>query len=76
VLKEQWQNVEKDPPLAFAAGDWDGLKSDIVIIRGSKREYSLAVLYKQKDGTIDWYDQNDNTLDFDPIYWKKLDYND
>ena len=53
-----WQNPESRKPLCYQSGDWDGKRSDSVLVELKNSNYVVAVCYEGIiDGCrfFDWY---------------------
>jgi hypothetical protein len=71
VIK-QWNLVSEIMPLAFDTGEWDGKKSDKVIVEDNVGKKYLATYYEGfMDGSHfkDWYDERDNYINNEIIKW-------
>lgn len=69
----QWVSVETDLPVCFEKGDFDGLRSDFVIVETKEGEHRIARLYKgQSDGSKwqCWYCVDDYEVE-NVVQWKK-----
>ena len=70
-----WHKLENKKPIASQSGDWDGLKSDKVLVATRFRKIYIATLY---EGTLDgskfsqFYDETDGEIDY-VIFWTELD---
>lgn len=60
----EWKYVDKELPICYETGDWDGKRSDEVLVQDRHGNNYLAVLYS---GIIDGNDfsewQNQNGMD-------------
>lgn len=45
-----WKNVNEQPPFAMESGNWDGLRTDWLLVCTRKSEYHVAKAYV---GTMD-----------------------
>ena len=52
----KWIPVEQELPLCYESGDWDGLRSDFVLIKDKYNNWSKGILYS---GIIDGHNFND-----------------
>lgn len=56
-----WNNIKNKKPIAYKKGDWDGLKSDKILVCTKDEVYYVAVVY---EGILDgneffqFYDEN------------------
>ena len=67
--------VEIEMPLAYETGDWDGKRSDVVIVKTRKDEYFVARLYHGfMDGSEfnDWYSEDDFEVPEEVVAWSEL----
>jgi hypothetical protein len=58
----EWKYTEKQLPITYKTGDWDGKKSDEVIAEDADGKKYIAVLYSGfMDGSEfnDWYTNDD-----------------
>lgn len=53
---QRWIHVEEELPLCYESGDWDGLKSDFVLIKDKYNNWTKGILYS---GIIDGHNFND-----------------
>lgn len=72
-----WIDLSKTYPLAYLSGDWDGLKSEPVLIKTKSKKIHLVVLYQ---GVIDgeaysvFYDLNyDHQITEEVIQFRYID---
>lgn len=63
-MKFEWNNINKEKPLCTQTGDWDGKKSDEIIVRDFKGNHYLVFCYQ---GFIDG-------SDFCDFYTSQNDY--
>lgn len=42
---QEWISVDDELPLAYKSGEWDGLKSDEVMVKTKQGKHYIAVLY-------------------------------
>ena len=70
---QRWIPVEEELPICYESGDWDGRRSDFVLVKTLDGGWYKAKLYS---GTIDgsefndWVNENDNLLNV--IYWRPM----
>ena len=70
-----WQYPEKDMPLTYETGVWDGKRSDKVVVEDDIERTMIARLY---EGTMDghkfqcWVDESDNIIDREIVRWLAL----
>lgn len=58
----KWKSLTKQKPHTYLTGNWDGKKSDQVIIERKDGSYNVAVCYEGRiDGEyfFDWYEGPD-----------------
>lgn len=64
--------VKEGNPICFESGNWDGKRSDLVLVETKQGRFYIARMYSgTMDGSTfnDWCDQNDAYLQ-DIIQWK------
>ena len=74
-IMSQWISVEDRLPNAYETGDWDGKKSDSVVVELANGKYEVAHLYSGfMDGSEfnDWYANDGFTLDGEVVQWMPL----
>ena len=57
-----WTRIEQRKPLAIESGDWDGLKSEAILVADKDGKYHVAVMYESNlDGSYfyEFCDNND-----------------
>ncbi len=57
-----WKKITNETPIVFESGDWDGLRSDFVLVRDIYADYHIARMYEGfMDGSKfeNFYDTND-----------------
>ena len=70
-----WNNIEKKQPLAYKSGDWDGKKSDKVLVYTLDKKYYVVEMY---EGILDgnkfqeFYDGKDSIIS-NVALWSELD---
>ena len=69
----QWVAVSKHTPICYKTGDWDGKRSDLVIVKDVEGKYHLANRYEYFDGQFEWYDNEDYGLRHEVIQWKPIE---
>jgi hypothetical protein len=70
-----WYDIKYRKPLATEIGDWDGKKSDKILVCTLSRRYYIAVMYHTiMDGSedFDFYDDNDFPIK-NVKYWAEID---
>jgi len=70
-----WYKIENKKPIATESGDWDGLKSDKILVATRNRKIHIAEMYQ---GTLDgsefceFYDDRDFQIE-NVVFWTELD---
>ena len=70
-----WYKIEVKPPIATETGDWDGKKSDKILVATRNKKMHIAEMY---EGTMDgshfrnFYDDRDFEIE-NVILWAELD---
>jgi len=70
----KWIDIKRQKPNCFESGNWDGLRSNFVLVFDKNGNYSIARAY---EGVVDgnkyfeFYDSNDFEI-FNVIFWAKL----
>lgn len=70
-----WKDIKKEKPIAYKKGDWDGLKSDKVLVSTGFGKYQVAEMYEGiLDGSkfCDFYDDRDFEIK-GVKYWSEID---
>ena len=70
----EWINVKDKTPLCYIRGEWDGKRSDEIIVEDKDGTKFLATVYEgTMDGShfIDWISDSDYTIEF-PVKWMKI----
>lgn len=73
---QRWIPVEEELPVCCESGNWDGLRSDYVLIKHSDGECRKAILYSGiMDGSEynDWYSEHGYELG-NIIEWRPLNF--
>lgn len=68
----EWKYTEKETPLTYKTGDWDGRNSDQVIAEDSNGRKHLAYLCEGTlDGTefTEWYSESDYEIIAPIVRW-------
>ena len=74
AFAQRWIPVEEELPLAYISGNWDGLKSDFVIVKFKNGDWTKAVLYSgTMDGSEfnDWYCEQDYQIS-NITHWRPI----
>jgi hypothetical protein len=69
-----WNNVKNKKPIAAESGDWDGLRSDKVLVCDKYGTYHIAVMYEGfLDGSdfCDFFDNHDFEVK-DVVFWLEI----
>lgn len=69
-----WKDVKEETPVTYQEGNWDGLKSDPVLVVDVDGVFHVAVVYEgYMDGShfIDFYDNRDFELS-NVTHWCKI----
>jgi hypothetical protein len=67
-----WKKLSEEPPMAVKSGDWDGLKSDSLIVADKDEKLHIAVMYEGfMDGSHfrNFYDEVSDYEINDVVYW-------
>ena len=76
--KPDWIDAEKHKPLAYEKGNWDGLRTDYLLVRTASGKITIARAYIGfLDGSdfCDWYLQDDFSLNEEVTHFMKLPEN-
>jgi len=72
-----WHDVNKKPPIAFEAGNWDGFRSDMILICTWAKKYHVAYMYgtTNEDGSFSraFYDVNTEFEIVNVRWWAEID---
>lgn len=74
----KWNKTEESLPNAYETGDWDGKRSDQVMIQLKDNIVCIGVLYEgfiDGEEFQDWYAINSDGDEWgmiEPIYWRKI----
>lgn len=71
-----WIDIKRQKPVCFESGDWDGLRSDFVLVFDKKGNYFIARAYEgdmygNGQKVLLFFDRDDFEI-FDVIFWAKL----
>jgi len=67
-----WKKLSEETPMAVKSGDWDGLKSDSLIVADKDEKLHIAVMYEGfMDGSHfrNFYDEVSGYEINDVVYW-------
>lgn len=67
--------ITDEKPLTYESGEWDGLRSDLVLVKNNKDNYCVGRLYCGRiDGSEfeDWYTDDDYEIQGEIVGWQKL----
>ena len=70
-----WKEIKKEKPIAYKSGDWDGLKSDKILVATMSDKYHIVEMYEGiMDGSefCDFYDDRDFEVK-NVLYWIEID---
>ena len=73
----EWIYVKNELPLAYETGDWDGKRSEQIIVEDKLGNKYLAHYYEGiLDGCefTDWVDNRDYIIDIEVVRWIKIPY--
>jgi hypothetical protein len=65
TTKYVWKNVEREKPLAYQTGHWDGKKSDTILIQDIQGNIFAGTYYEgfiDGNNFYDFYDDKDNEI--------------
>jgi len=71
--KYDWISIEKELPYCWERGEWDGKRSDYVLVKSKDETIHFAILYS---GTLDgnefndFYDRND--FEIEAVSWMNI----
>jgi len=71
----EWCSPEYKMPLAYETGNWDGKRSDKIVVEDDIERTIIARLY---EGTMDghkfkdWVDETGDVIDREIVRWLKL----
>ncbi|MFW5847306.1 MAG: hypothetical protein ACOCVF_00105 [bacterium] len=71
------KSVINDEPIPYETGEWDGKRTDLVLVKLADGSFNIGRLYKgYMDGSEfnDWYDQNDCELNSEVVAWSNLPF--
>lgn len=74
-MKFEWKNINKEKPLSTQTGDWDGKKSDEIIVRDFKGKHYLVYCYQGFiDGSefCDFYTSHDDYPIEKVLFWSQI----
>lgn len=72
---QRWIPIGEEIPLAYKSGDWDGLKSDVVLAKNNHGSIFIAGTYQGEiDGLkyCDFVDMNEYVIS-NVISWRPID---
>jgi hypothetical protein len=70
-----WISVKDRLPICFGRGNWDGLRSDLVLTIDNKGDINIALVYNGfMDGSEfeNWYTKNDYEVENEVTHWMPL----
>lgn len=71
------KSFDKEKPITYRSGNWDGKNSDVVIAISKEGKYFFAYF---NDGIMDgekfecWYDENEYLIEAEITHWMEPDY--
>lgn len=71
-----WNNIKKSKPIAVETGDWDGMRSDEILVRTiTGRKYIVHMYIGQIDGGkfINFYESNTGYEVTNVTHWVDID---
>ena len=68
----KWVYVEKELPLCYKEGHWDGKMSDLCVCEDSEGKFHLAHCYEYDTKSVEWYDKDDYGLRHSVVRWFML----
>ncbi|MCT3693474.1 hypothetical protein HZP84_16205 [Elizabethkingia anophelis] len=71
----KWNSVKDKMPLAYKTGDWDGKKSDPILVMGEDDKYRVATYYEgYMDGTHfqEFYDDGEYLINKEVTHWLEI----
>lgn len=76
-VKIIWRNPEKEKPYCYQTGNWDGKKSDQILVELKDGKYDVATCYEGfMDGShfFEWYHSKDEyeLKEIDVRRWMKI----
>ncbi len=75
LSNKEWISVDTKLPLCYETGDWDGKRSDLVLIEDIKEKLFIARVYLGFiDGSDfnDWYDNDGFDIKYKVVRWTEL----
>lgn len=73
--EDTWILLDEENPLAWEKGEWDGNRTDFVLVATDKGKIEIARAYENIIGAIyslDWYDKNGYDVKGTVTHWQKL----
>jgi len=73
---QRWVPVKEEYPIAFESGNWDGLRSEFVLVKFIDNNWTKARLYSGfMDGSLfnDWVNENDFDLTEEVVSWRPIE---
>lgn len=71
---QDWKDVETEMPITYETGDWDGKRSDEVVVEDNNGKKHVARLYEGfMDGSAfsEWFENDDWAIN-EPVRWLSL----
>ena len=74
-MENNWFDIENVKPLEWESGDWDGLRTDLVLVATDKCEILIARAYVDYIGAsynCIWCDVHDFEINGNVTHWQHL----
>jgi len=69
-----WNDIKKTMPVAYQSGDWDGLKSDKVLVCTIRRKYYVVEMYHGILDGEEFCDFYDGDVEVKNVaFWAEID---
>lgn len=76
----KWNDIKECSPSCYISGDWDGLKSDLLLVCNFEGDYRVCSCYGNYDGGYDsedlyfeFYDNVSGLEVLDVTHWLEID---
>lgn len=69
---KHWIKTEEQLPFTWETGDWDGKRSNQVLVKDEKGEHFVATYYEFPHGDTEWYDRDDFSLRYKVVMWMEI----
>lgn len=67
-----WRDINNSKPIAFESGNWDGLRSEKIIVKDVFDEFYIATMYLVL-ADITFYDKNEYEIE-NVTHWANIDF--